>query len=64
MKDMLKVVGFHEARHVEPAVKDLNGNIVELAMGELVSKMFLRTPSGKVYVVRVPSEMLAEFTTQ
>ena len=55
---VLHAVSYQEDREVLPVRRD--GETVDLATGESVMKLFLRGPSGRVYVARVPHELVLE----
>lgn len=57
MNARLEVVGTREDREVVP-VGDAGSS--ELALGKTTSRLFLRGPSGKVYVADVPEELVVE----
>lgn len=58
---LLTVEGFDDEREIVPRREQgYSGPIDELAIGFTKRRLFLRAPSGKLYVVQVPDELADE----
>ncbi len=56
----LLVEGYDLNREILPVGKDDKGNIKELAIGFSTSKLFVRGPTGRLYAVVAPGELVEE----
>lgn len=58
-KTLLEVVGYDESRDVSYE-RNFRGEIINVELGDIKSKLTLKTPSDKTFSVQVPTELIDE----
>ena len=56
----LDVVSVEETRETVPMGRREDGSYADMATGKSVSRLFVRGPSGRLYVLDAPGELTAE----